>query len=254
MNRPPLDRCTDGLPLPPVDDLDSVGPFVIRCVYALPRDGTDRRLGEDGTISRSLSAMQAWFAAQTGVRLRFADEPVRTVRLPETDARIADRGSYVRDRIERLLRRQGFHEPRTLYAVWYDGSSTFSCGGGAWPPELRGRVAALYLQGAYDDVVCAEDRFSPDGVTPEINEFKMLHEILHTMGFVAPGSPHHTQAGHLGNNHNDLMYAGDPPWNPSVIDPYHQDYFRTGRTDIPDLARSSFLDPLPAGAEPPPLW
>jgi hypothetical protein len=82
MNRPPLDRCTDGLPLPPVDDLDSVGPFVIRCVYALPRDGTDRRLGEDGTISRSLSAMQAWFAAQTGVRLRFADElgtPTRTL-------------------------------------------------------------------------------------------------------------------------------------------------------------------------------
>ena len=33
-----------------------------------------------------------------------------------------------------------------------------------------------------------------------------------------------------------------------------EDYVGTGRTDIPDLARSSFLDPLPAGAEPPPIW
>ena len=82
----------------------------------------------------------------------------------------------------------------------------------------------------------------------------MLHEILHTIGLVPAGAPHHCLAGHTGNNPNDLMYAGDDAWNPSVIDPYHQDYFRTGRTDIPDLSRSSFLDPLPAGAEPPPAW
>jgi hypothetical protein len=57
-------------------------------------------------------------------------------------------------------------------------------------------VAALYLQGHYDSVDCALDRFSSDGRTAEINELKMLHEILHTLGLVPRAAPHHTRAGH----------------------------------------------------------
>jgi hypothetical protein len=50
------------------------------------------------------------------------------------------------------------------------------------------------------------------------------------------------------------MYAGPLPWRPSVLDVGHDDYYRTGRTDIPDLSRSVFLDPLPADPTPPPGW
>jgi hypothetical protein len=237
-----------------VDTDDPGGVFVVRGLYVLPRDGLDRRLAEDGTLARSVSAMQSWLYEQTGSRLRFLAEKVPTVRLAETDAQIAARGDFVRDRVETLLRRAGFHDPRALYAVWYDGSSTTSCGGGAWPPQLKGHVAALYLQGAYDDVNCAADAFTGDGVQPAINEFKMLHEILHTMGFVPRSAPHHTRDGHTGDDETDLMYAGDGVWNPSVIDAAHDDYYLTGRTGTPDLSRSCFLEPLPPNAEAPPGW
>jgi hypothetical protein len=139
-------------------------------------------------------------------------------------------------------------------AVRYDGSSTTSCGGGAWPPSLIGHVAALYLQGAYGDVVCANDQFTADGVVPAINEFKMLHEIMHTLGFVPEDAPHHPLAGHTSDDETDLMYAGNADWNPRVIDSGHDDYYLTGRTDIPDLSRSCFLDPVSPDAETPPGW
>jgi hypothetical protein len=88
--------------------------------------------------------MQQWLAEQTGgARLRFLTGSVATVRLGETDVQIAARGSHVRDRVKELLRPEGYHDPYRLYAVWYEGTSTFSCGGGAWPPELPGHVGAL---------------------------------------------------------------------------------------------------------------
>jgi hypothetical protein len=99
-------------------------------------------------------------------------------------------------------------------------------------------------------VNCADDPFTADGVTPARNEFKMVHEILHTMGLVHPAAPHHAECGHTGDNPQDLMYAGDQPWDPRVIDPGHDDYFQTGRTDIIDLSRSVFLEPLPPDAQP----
>jgi hypothetical protein len=136
--------------------------FAIRPLYVLPQDGPDHSLATNGTISRSVAAMQQWFAEQTGgTRLRFLAGAVATVRIGETGAQIARRGQYVRDRVEELLQREGYDDPYRLYAVWYDGTSTFSCGGGAWPPKLPGHVAALYLNGPN----CSQDPFSSDGTT-----------------------------------------------------------------------------------------
>jgi hypothetical protein len=102
-------------------------------------------------------------------------------------------------------------------------------------------------------VDCSRDRFSSDGTTVEINEFKMLLEILHTLGLVAKRARHHIRAGHTSDSPTDLMYGGDAPWEPSVLDVGHDDYYLTG-TDLPDLSRSVFLDPLPAEPTPPPGW
>jgi hypothetical protein len=237
---------------------DSTPAYAIQALYVLPKDGPDHGLATDGTIGRSVAAMQHWFAERTGgARLRFLDDQAATVRVAESDAEIAARGPFVRDRVEQLLRDEGYDDPYRLYAVWYDGTSTFSCGGGAWPPTLIGHVAALYLQGRFDGVDCSKDRFSSDGTTVAINELKMLHEILHTLGFVAEDAPHHTLDGHTSDDHTDLMYAGPPGppfWDPSVLDVGNDDYYLTGRTDIPDLSRSVFLDPLPADPTPPPGW
>lgn len=60
--------------------------FAIRCLYVLPSDGDDRGLADDGTLCKSVAAMQTWFYQQTGCRLRFLSEPILTVRLTEDDA------------------------------------------------------------------------------------------------------------------------------------------------------------------------
>jgi hypothetical protein len=246
---PPLRGCTSGrgTARPAAGGL---GPeHVVQPLYVLPADGDDNGLASDGTIERSVAAMQSWLAGQTGGRrLRVAGGPVATVRVAETDERIAATGEFVRDEVERLLGLAGFADPHRVYAVWYDGTSQFSCGGGAWPPELEGSVAALYLRGNYPAgdggrVDCSLDRFTADGVAPEINEFKMLHEILHTLGIVSRNAPHHTRSGHVSDDPRDLMYAGSEAWQPSVLDEGHDDYFETGRADLADLSRSPFLAP-----------
>jgi hypothetical protein len=218
-----------------------------------------------------VNAIQMWFCEQTcGSRLSIRPE-MRTVRLNETDAQIAAQGWQVRDRIEELLGGMGYNDPHTMYAVWYDGRSNHACGGASWPTgvtttprQVPGHVAALYLRAAYEvpdpaggpprQVNCANDQFTTDGVTPAIREFGMLHEILHTMGLVDPKALHHHDGGHTSDNSQDLLYRGPLDWRPGAIDPGRDDYFRTGRTDIIDLSRSVFLDPLPPDAQPPPGW
>jgi hypothetical protein len=39
------------------------------------------------------------------------------------------------------------------------------------------------------------------------------------------------------------MYAEPSSWEPSVLDVGHDDYYLTGRSDIPDLSRSVFWTP-----------
>jgi hypothetical protein len=229
--------------------------YTVIGLYVLPSDGRDEGFATDGTLARSISAMRAWMTNQTsGQDLRWSSAPPAVVRVGERDAQIASKGPFVRDELEALLAKQGYRDSHAVYAVWYGGSSTYSCGGGAWPPALGGHVAALYLHGAYGSVDCSKDRFSGDGVRMEIHEFGMLHEIMHTLGYVPKCAPHHTRAGHSSDSTSDLMYAGDAPWAPSVLDPGHDDYYLTGRTACPDLSRSVFLVPTSAAPEAPPAW
>ena len=140
-----------GGPRPPsaASAADTDQTYAIQPLYVLPGDGADHGLAADGTISQSVSAMQQWLMGQTGgVRLRILTGTVATVRIGETDAQITARGAYVRDRVEQLLRQEGYADPNRLYAVWYDGTSTFSCGGGAWPPDLPGQWRRCTCKGA----------------------------------------------------------------------------------------------------------
>jgi hypothetical protein len=76
----------------------------------------------------------------------------------------------------------------------------------------------------------------------------MLHELVHTLGFVAACAPHHTLAGHVSDDPQDLMYAGPLAWQPSMLDVGRDDYFGHGAY-CDDLATSDFLEQL--GATPP---
>jgi hypothetical protein len=248
------------LPRATADRPDEVTGPQLHVVYAVPSDGQDRALDTDGTLARSVLAFENWLAAETrGRALRLdtsqGEVDVTFFRLGRTDADIASFGGAVRDQVELELTRAGLVAMNKLYAVYYDGSSTYACGGGAWPPKLLGRVAAMYLKGAYAGVDCSKNPFVPAGGQPGYMEYAMLHEILHTLGHVPECAPNHTRAGHTSAPQNDLMYAGDAPWQfPPQLDPGRDDYYGHGRGGCDDLAASPYLTSWPqqASAPPPP--
>jgi hypothetical protein len=73
-------------------------------------------------------------------------------------------------------------------------------------------------------------------------DFAILHEVLHTMGFVPTCAPHHTRNGHVSDDPRDIMYAGDEPWRPAVLDVGQDDYYHAHILDCRELAVSTYLE------------
>jgi hypothetical protein len=224
----------------------------IHFLYVVPSDGADRALDTSGAIRNSVSAFQTWLAGRADGRTLRPDTfqgslDISFLRLSRTDADIASTGSFVRDAIEKETKAAGFDQADKIYGVFYDGTSSTACGGGAWPPQLPGNVAAMYLKGLPDGPVpCSSNQLSPDGTTPGYLDISMLHEIMHTIGFVASCAPNQTRSGHVSDSQDDLMWAGDAPWAPSgwanlQLDVGNNDYYRTGSTSCMDLDKSPYL-------------
>lgn len=59
-----------------------------------------------------------------------------------------------------------------------------------------------------------------------------MHEVLHALGFVPACAPHTTANGHVSDPPNDLMYAGNQPWDIAhmVLDAGQDDYFQHAQT------------------------
>ncbi|MEX0673724.1 MAG: PASTA domain-containing protein [Gaiellaceae bacterium] len=219
----------------------------VHFVYAVPAEGADRALDTSGAIGRSVDSFVRWLAGETGgPTLRvdtFGGElDVTFVRLEETDAQFAARGAYVVTAIEAELERRGFlGKPSRIHAVYYDGSSTYACGGAFWPPLLLGKVVAMYLRGLGG--LCS----LPVGESLGYWEFAMLHDIFHGLGAAPTCAPHHTLSGHVSDSPNDLMWSGDQPWQlPPRLDIGRDDYWGHGRSDCLDVSGSPYLTSAPA--------
>jgi hypothetical protein len=234
-----------------VDRADEVTGNQVHVVYAIPSDGADRQLDINGTLTNTVGSFQTWLAGQTsGRRLRFdtfgGTLDITFVRLTRTNAQMTGYGVFARDTIEKDLTAAGFTVATKIYATYFDGGNSFACGGGPWPPLLPGRVAALYLHGTPAGAPgCDTNPFAASPTaTPGYIDYAMLHEIMHAMGFVSFGAPHHVLSGHVGDDNRDLMYAGSLPWIPSILDVGKDDYFGSAvPAGVLSLANSSFLLP-----------
>ena len=254
----PLGASPVVLPRSEVDRPDDRAGPQIHPMYVVPAGGADRGLDTDGTVGASVANWQGWFRGQTlggGLRLDTSggELDVTFRRLSQTDAQLAARGVFMRDAIEQELRAAGFDRPGKIYAVYYDGTNTAACGGGAWPPSLPGNVAAVYLRATFGaGFPCYDATQSRAGL--QLMDFAVVHEVLHTMGFVPTCAPHHTRAGHVSDSPTDLMYAGDEPWRPSVLDVGQDDYYHAHRLGCLELAESLYLEGngSPAPPAPPP--
>jgi hypothetical protein len=234
------------LPRSTIDRPDDVTGPQIHVIYALPSDGTDRTLDQSETLDGTVASWNAWLAAQTGGRNFRLDTSngildISFVRLAETDVQIEAQGVYARDELERQLHGLGFNQPQKIYAVYYDGRHSFSCGDGPWPPDHPGNVIAIYLHGLYSGPrPCDTNPWGTVG-RPGYLEFAMIHEVMHALGFVPTCAPHHTRRGHISDSPNDLMYAGDAPWSPTTLDVGHDDYYNAHIPGCPDLSDSPYL-------------
>jgi hypothetical protein len=230
------------------DRPDTVQGPQVHVMYVLPSDGADEQLDTNGQIGTSVMAFNRWMANNTwGKAFRidtFDGLPdVSFFRLSRTDAQMRAVGAYVRDEIEKDLKAAGLIRPDKLYAVYYGGSSSWSCGGGAWPPALPGQVGAMYLKGqAPGAPACSTNPVGASLEAPGYMDFGMLHELVHTLGYVATCAPHHVLNGHASDNRNDLMYAGSESWQlPPRLDIGRDDYYGHGRAGCADLATSAYL-------------
>jgi hypothetical protein len=233
------------------DRADDATGAQVHVVYAIPSDGVD--LGHDttGALARSVGSFQGWLASKAGGRrlrldTRDGELDVTFVRLARTDAAMAAYDPFVRDSLERELGRRGLIRAGKVYAVYYDGGSTYACGGAAWPPTVPGRVAAMFLKGTPPGVSCARPFVASASAFPGYWEFAMLHDLLHTLGVVDKKAPHHTAAipAHVPEP-NDLMYSGSAPWvidQTTELDVGGDDYFGTAVPDsVTRLQESPYL-------------
>jgi Ca2+-binding RTX toxin-like protein len=240
------------LPRATADRADEQAGKQIHVMYVLPSDRADRSLDTNGTLANSVDSFRRWLATvAAGQSLRLdtfqGEADITFRRMNRTDADLRNEGAFLRDAIEADLDAAGFNSANKIYAVYYDGTSDFACGGGAWPPTLPGNVAAMYLNGLPNSPVpCSSNPFAGLGGKPTYMEFAMLHEIIHTMGFVATCAPHHHLSGHVSDDADDLMWAGAGFWVPSgwafvKLDAGHDDYYAHTMPSCPDLADSPFL-------------
>jgi hypothetical protein len=243
-----------------VDRPDEQDGYQIHVVYATPADGPDNQYDTNGQIANAVAAFNTWLSDQTGgssLRIdTYQGAPdISFVRLPRNDSDYIATNASIRDEVQSDLHQVGFNDVNKLYAVFWDGGSNYACGGGAWPPALVGNVAAMYLRGTPPGApACDTNPFGASATTPGYLELAMLHEILHTLGFVATCAPHQVGSGHVSDGNNDLLYQGPQSWMPDTLDIGHDDYFNTGNPNCLDLANSAFLSPLPAAPTPPPGW
>lgn len=240
--REPSDRSTTDRP-------DEESGSQVHLVYAIPSDGEDQQLDINGTIETSFTAAQAWLSGETNGRtLRldtFAGAPdVSFLRLTRSDASLQSEGAFTRDAIEAEMRDAGFDSEDKIYAVYYDGGSTYACGSGAYPPTLPGNVAVLFLHGQPEGtkINCADNAITTDVNAPGFWEFVAVHEVLHTLGFVPECAPNEDLSGHIAGPANDLMYEGEEETDlPRTLDGGRDDYYESGIDGCLDLTDSPYL-------------
>jgi filamentous hemagglutinin family protein len=236
------------LPRSVSDRPDEVAGPQVHVMYVLPADGADEQLDINGRIGTSVVAFNLWLLDETPGRWLRIDTynglpDITFFRLQETDAQMHAQDPNIRDRIEEELRAHNLIDAGKIYAVYYGGSSSFACGGGSWPPALVGSVGAMYLKGAVPGYLpCASSPLGADLENPGYLDISMLHELMHVQGFVPTCASHATLQGHVGDNNNDLMYAGSLPWMlPPKLDIGRDDYYQAGIAGCLDFDRSPFL-------------
>lgn len=246
------DRATTDMP----DDI--TGPQV-HFLYVVPADGVDAQLDTNGGMEQSIARIEHWFVTHAENQALRVDThngvpDITFVRLPHSNAQATSRNPWPVWVIGEDLVAAGFKDPAKVYAAFYDGRSTWACGG-AGSPALP-KLGAMYLQAhpTADPRPCRDaPGFGTGATRPGYFEIGLLHEIMHVIGFSPTCAPHASASAypdHVNDSPTDLMYGPDAThtagwnWANAVLDFNHDDYYRANRPGCPDLSNSPYLSAL----------
>jgi Divergent InlB B-repeat domain len=237
---------------------DDVSGSQVHFLYIVPSDGGDRQLDTNGGMEESITRIERWFETQTGDQALRIDTyksapDITFVRLPHSDAQATATNPWPLWVIGEDLVAAGFNNPAKVYAAFYDGHSTWACGG-AYSPALP-KLGAMYLQAhpTNDPRPCRDaPGFGAGTDRPGYFEIGLLHEVMHTLGFSPHCAPHHSESAfpdHVHDSPTDLMYGPDAThtagnWANAVLDFNRDDYYRAHVPGCYDLSDNPYLAAL----------
>lgn len=242
-----------------IDMPDDISGPQVHFLYIVPSDGADGQLDSNRAMEQSIARIERWLVTQTGNQGLRVDTyngvpDITFVRLPQTDAQATSANPWPLWAIGQDLVAAGFDNPNKVYAAFYDGHSSWACGG-AKSPALP-KLGAMYLQAwpTNDPRPCRDAPGLGTGTDrPGYFEIGLLHEVLHTLGFTPHCAPHASADGygdHVDDSPTDLMYGPDAKspfgwdWSRAVLDYNHDDYYRARIPGCPDLSDSPYLTPM----------
>jgi hypothetical protein len=248
------DRTTRDMP-------DEVSGPQVHFLYVVPADGADRQLDVNGGMEQSIARIEHWFERQTGDQALRIDTyrgtpDITFVWMAHTDAQATSITPWPLWVMGEDLLAAGFNDPAKAYAAFYDGHSSWACGG-AKSPALP-KLGAMYIQAwpTNDARPCSDaPGFGTGTDRPGYFEVGLLHEILHTIGFTPHCAPHASADGygdHVDDSPTDVMYGPDAKsprgwdWAHAVLDYNHDDYYRAHIPGCPDLSESAYLEQTPS--------
>jgi hypothetical protein len=242
---------------------DDVTGVQVHLVYAVPSNGPDERLDQNGRIADQVTVAQRWLQQQVGRRMRFdtyrGAPDITFLRLTQTHQEIRRIG--VDSVLRMALRGASLDAADKFNVIFYEGSrDDRACGAYA----SAGGHAIHFLRRV--------DAAAPDNLLPCTNvifasasgDFRqkteagthastMIHEVFHGLG-VAPAcatdhdaAPGHTA--HLKTISSDIMAFDGTGQTVYTLDTARKQYYGHGRTDCLDLENSAIWEDARPGAD-----
>jgi hypothetical protein len=243
-----------------VTDLpDDISGAQLHFLYVVPSDGADGQLDTSGAMQQSIARIERWFVTQAGSQALRVDTykgvpDITFVRLPHSAAQTTAANPWPLWVMGEDLVAAGFNNTAKVYAAFYDGPSTWACGGASSPALPK--LGAMYLRAQLtnDPRPCRDaPGFGTGTDRPGYFEIGLLHEILHVIGFAPNCAPHVSNDAwrvHVNDSPTDLMYGPDAKstagwnWAIAVLDVNRDDYYRANIPGCPDLSNSPYLATL----------
>jgi hypothetical protein len=173
---------------------------------------------------------------------------------------------WIRDILEaQLLKMDIFQSGKIYLGLAEIAKHPSTCDDAAHPSDLMGRLAGFYPSAIVEAGWKCTDSNAGGyfGAGSTYADLALFHETAHLLGFASSCGKNPTSAdniSHTGDNNRDLMWAPDAAskeyWDSDqmLLDPGNDDYFKHNIPNCPDLANSTFLDPVPANPKTPPNW